>query len=128
MEIEIRKGRGEWQCAEFCSRDIQKFLEAIEDDNPLFLKEKITPPTFFTLFRKGRPEYDVKGFKVMFHAGQEYVIKRLPKVGELVKYRSQIKDTFTKKKGKMLFVVIETEFKVEEEEIAKALTTLVYVA
>lgn len=128
MEFDLLKGKeGEIQEAEFCERDLLKFLEAIGEDNALYKKEKILPPTFFTIMRKGRQDHGIKS-KVMLHGSQEYEIKRLPKLGEKISYKTKIKDIYEKegKKGKMLFVVYESEYHSGEEIIGVGRSILIF--
>ncbi|MCS7213953.1 MAG: MaoC family dehydratase N-terminal domain-containing protein [Candidatus Calescibacterium sp.] len=127
----VKGKEGEWIEEEFCSKDVERFLEAVGYEKDYFLKEKIVPPTFFTVFRKGRPDPEVKGYKTILHAEQEYEIIRLPKFGEKIRYKTKIKDIYQKEssktKQKMVFVVFETEFYSGNELICIGRSTIVFI-
>ncbi len=123
---------GEWIEEEFCTKDVEKFLDAIGEDKELlkqFLNTRVLPPTFLTIFRKGRPDPNIQGFKTFLHAEQEYEIFSTPKSNK-VRYRTRIENIYkkqSKKTGKdMIFVVFETEFFSEGEIFAKGKSTLVF--
>ena len=128
----VKGKEGEWIEEEFCSKDLEKFLSAIGEENKLqdYIKNGWIFPTFFTIFRKGRPDPQISGYKTFLHAEQEYEIFSFPKLGEKVKYRTKIKDIYkkvSKKTGKeMVFVVFETEFYSSENLICIGRSTLVF--
>ncbi|GBD03825.1 hypothetical protein HRbin19_01122 [bacterium HR19] len=112
---EVKGKWGEWIEEDFCSKDVERFLLAIREENiDEYIKNKIIPPTFFTCFRKGRPDHGVKGFRTFLHAEQEYEFFSFPDYGERIRYRTRVADIYekvSKRTGrKMVFVVFETEY------------------
>jgi hypothetical protein len=72
----VKGKEGDWIEEEFCSKDLEKFLAAIGEENKLqdYIKNGWIFPTFFTIFRKGRPDPQISGYKTFLHAEQEYEI------------------------------------------------------
>lgn len=130
------KGKwGPWIEEEFCRKDVEKFLDAIglsEEEKSQYIRKGLVPPTFFTIFRRGRPEHGVRNFRTFLHAEQEYEIFRFPSYGEKIRYRTRISDIYektSKKTGnKMVFVVFETEFfsSASDELLCVGRATLVF--
>ncbi len=133
-EEKENKKWGEWIEEEFCEKDIEKFLDAIgftEGEKERYLKDGLIPPTFLTVFRKGRPPYPVKDYTTLLHAEQEYeFFHPLPKPKTKIKYRTRIADInekVSKKTGKkMTFIVFETEYYTDERLFCIARATIVF--
>ena len=85
------KGKwGPWEEEVFCEKDVEKFLDAIgfdEEEKREYIERGWIPPTFFTVFRKGRPDPEVKNYRTLLHAEQEYEIFSFPSYGERIRYR-----------------------------------------
>jgi len=115
--LDVKGKWGPWVEEQFCEKDVEKFLDAIgltEEEKSEYISKGVVPPTFFTIFRKGRPAHGVKNYRTFLHAEQEYEIYSLPEYGEKIRYRTRVFDIYEKvsrKTGKkMVFVVFETEF------------------
>jgi acyl dehydratase len=105
MDFEVEKGA------------IRRFVEALGDDNPLFVNEEyakscgfanvIAPPTFPTTFRVPLPvKFEISR---VLHGEQEYTYTRPIVAGETLRCVSTIVDVYEKQGslGAMTFLVTE---------------------
>lgn len=114
---------------------IQRFVEAIDDDNPLWRDERyakgtkfgeiIAPPTFltFTVFWPDRIQ-DLLAkldspLKRIMAGGVQYKYFKEVKVGDRITATASIADAQVRdgKKGKLLFITVEVIYKNQNGEI-----------
>ena len=123
-------------------RDIRRFSQAIGEPNPIHFDEDyakstrhgamVAPPLFCQMFTfedvpvnclpsDGSPtEIDVPiPAQRTVGGGGSYEIFQRVKVGDQITAKSTLKDVFTKegKSGRLYFVVVETEFSNQENEL-----------
>ncbi len=128
---------------------IAEFAAAVGEDNAVFfdpdvarqhgLPEVIAPPTFTVrqILAVPRQEREARlganlDYARVLHGEQEFLIERLPVVGETLKGRMRIAKDFTKegkRGGSMRFVTYETKFTdAGGDEVLTAYYTLIQTA
>ncbi len=110
---------------------IQAFTESLGETNPVFTDETaalaagysglVAPPTFCTVLvhRVSLPNIKLKFGKMQVHAGQRVQPRADIVAGDQVTASSQVKDVYTKtgRSGTMVFIVWETTFRNQNDEI-----------
>lgn len=84
------------------------------------------PPTYLTVFRKGEFELFQKlgiPLSQILHTDQTYEFLVPIQIGDEVEFKTEV--TQVLEKAKMQFLSFETEFKVENRAVAKAISTIV---
>ncbi len=128
---------------------VQDFARAVGEDNPVFFDAEaaeqhgfpnvVAPPTFTTTqilqVPRERRERDLGAnldYGRVLHGEQEFVYKRLPVAGEILRGRMRIAKDFTKegkRGGSMRFVTYESVFTdAAGDEVLTALYTLIETA
>jgi acyl dehydratase len=128
---------------------VREFALAVGEDNPIHLDPEaarlqgfpdvVAPPTFTVtqIWQVPREEREVRlganlDYGRVLHGEQEFVYKRLPFAGEVLKGRMRISKDFTKegrRGGSMRFVTYESVFTdAEGEEVLTAYYTLIETA
>ena len=128
---------------------VTEFALAVGEDNPVFFDveaarlagfpDVVAPPTFTVtqIWQVSREDREAKlganlDYARVLHGEQEFVYKRLPFAGEILKGRMQISKDFTKegkRGGTMRFVTYESVFKdAQDEEVLTAYYTLIETA
>jgi acyl dehydratase len=128
---------------------VQQFARAVGEDNPVFFDAEaaeqqgfpnvVAPPTFTTtqIFQVPRDQRDQRlganlDYGRVLHGEQEFVYKRLPVAGEILKGRMRISRDVTKegkRGGTMRFVTYESVFTDEAgDEVLTARYTLIETA
>ncbi len=107
---------------------IREFAKAVKDDNPLYRDEArcIAPPTFLMTIAHwvgdlGATRSAVKlDYSKLLHGEQEFEYLKPIRPGDTLTFRSRTKDVYEKagkRGGKMLFVIGETEFRNQRDEV-----------
>ena len=107
---------------------IREFAKAVKDPNPIYRDEArcIAPPTFLMTIAHwigdlGQTRTAVKlDYRRLLHGEQEFEYVKPIRAGDVLRFRSRTKEVFEKqgkRGGKMLFIVGETEFKNQRDEI-----------
>ena len=125
---------------------VQDFARAVGEDNPVFFDAEVAeqhgfpsvvaPPTFTTTqilqVPREQRERDLGAnldYERVLHGEQEFLYKRLPVAGEILKGRMRISRNFTKegkRGGSMRFVTYESVFTDEAgDEVLTARYTLI---
>lgn len=128
---------------------IMRFAEAVGEDNPVFFEPEaarahgfpdvVAPPTFTVtqIFHVPREERERRlganlDYKRVLHGEQEFVYRRLPVAGEVLRGRMRIARDVTKqgrRGGSMRFVTYESVFTDQQgEEVLRAYYTLIETA
>jgi acyl dehydratase len=128
---------------------VQQFARAVGEDNPVFFDAEaaeqqgfpnvVAPPTFTTtqIFQVPRAQREQRlganlDYGRVLHGEQEFLYKRLPVAGEILKGRMRISRDFTKegkRGGAMRFVTYESVFTDEAgDEVLTARYTLIETA
>jgi hypothetical protein len=128
---------------------VREFALAVGEDNPVFLQpdearrhgfpDILAPPTFSVtqIWQVPREEREARlganlDYERVLHGEQEFVYRRLPVAGEVLKGRMRISKDFTKegrRGGSMRFVTYESIFTdVDGEEVLTAYYTLIQTA
>ncbi|HVF52900.1 MAG TPA: MaoC family dehydratase N-terminal domain-containing protein [Actinomycetota bacterium] len=128
---------------------VAEFALAVGEDNPLYFDSEaarlhgfpdvVAPPTFTVtqIWRVSREEREERlganlDYARVLHGEQEFVYKRLPVAGEVLKGTMRISRDFEKegkRGGSMRFVTYETVFTdAQDEEVVTALYTLIETA
>jgi acyl dehydratase len=125
---------------------VREFALAVGEDNPIFFDDEaaraqglpgvVAPPTFTVtqILRVSRDEREVRlganlDYMRVLHGEQEFVYRRLPVAGEVLKGAMRISKDFTKqgrRGGDMRFVTYETVFTdARGDEVLTAYYTLI---
>ena len=107
---------------------IREFARAVKDRNPAFFVDHgaLAPPTFLMTIAHwlgdlGATRSAVKlDYRRLLHGEQEFEYLRPIRAGDVLTFRSRTKDVFEKagkRGGKMLFVIGETEFRNQRDEV-----------
>jgi peroxisomal enoyl-CoA hydratase 2 len=128
---------------------VREFALAVGEDNPVFLDpdearlhgfpDLLAPPTFSVtqIWQVSREEREARlganlDYERVLHGEQEFVYRRLPVAGEILKGRMRISKDFTKegrRGGSMRFVTYESTFTdADGEEVLTAYYTLIQTA
>jgi hypothetical protein len=128
---------------------VREFALAVGEDNPVFfdpqaarlrgLPDVVAPPTFTTtqIWQVSRAEREERlgvrlDYERVLHGEQEFVYRRLPVAGEVLKGTMRIAQDFTKRGrrgGEMRFVTYESRFTdADGEEVLTAHYTLIQTA
>jgi acyl dehydratase len=128
---------------------VQQFARAVGEDNPVFFDAEaaeqqgfpnvVAPPTFTTtqIFQVPRDQREQRlganlDYERVLHGEQEFIYKRLPVAGEILKGRMRISRDLTKegkRGGAMRFVTYESVFTDEAgDEVLTARYTLIETA
>jgi hypothetical protein len=128
---------------------VREFALAVGEDNPVFLQpdearrhgfpDILAPPTFSVtqIWQVPREEREARlganlDYERVLHGEQEFVYRRLPVAGEVLKGRMRISKDFTKegrRGGSMRFVTYESIFTdADGEEVLTAYYTLIQTA
>ena len=128
---------------------VARFALAVREDNPVFYDESfarehgfpsvLAPPTFtvtqiLQIPRLEREERLASGleYERVLHGEQEFIYKRLPVAGEVLKGTMRISRDFTKegkRGGAMRFLTYESVFTdADGEEVVRGLYTLIETA
>ena len=128
---------------------VKEFAQAVGENNPVFydadaarelgLPAPLAPPTFTVtqIFQVPREEREDRlganlDYARVLHGEQEFVLKRLPFVGETLKGTMRISKDFEKegkRGGSMRFVTYESKFTdAEGDEVLTAYYTLIQTA
>jgi acyl dehydratase len=112
---------------------VREFARAIKDENPLYFDEEyakreaggVMPPPTFTMTQSfwdepaNRIDLGLDMRRVL-HGEQEFEYVKPIRAGDVLRFRSRTKEVFEKqgkRGGKMLFIVGETEFKNQRDEV-----------
>lgn len=115
---------------------IREFARAVKDDNPVYRSATAVPapPTFlmtmsFWAGDLGQTRTAVKlDYRRLLHGEQDFEYVRPIRAGDVLTYRSRTREVFEKsgkRGGKMLFIIGETEFKNQRDEVVAYLRNTV---
>jgi acyl dehydratase len=105
---------------------IREFARAVKDDKPAYREGTLAPATFLMTLAHwigdmGQTRSAVKlDFLRLLHGEQEFEYVKPIRAGDVLRFRSRTKEVFEKqgkRGGKMLFIVGETEFKNQRDEV-----------
>src|SRR3989442_11145657 len=105
---------------------IREFARAVKDDKGVYRAGTLAPPTFFMTLAHwigdmGQTRSAVKlDFLRLLHGEQEFEYVKPIRAGDVLTFRSRTKEVFEKqgkRGGKMLFVIGETEFRNQRDEV-----------
>ncbi len=107
---------------------IREFARAVKDGNPVFKDPKacLAPPTFLMTIAhwidgEGDRRPGIKlDFRRLLHGEQEFEYLKPIRPGDELRARSRVKEVFEKagkRGGKMLFIIMEQEFKNQQGEV-----------
>ena len=109
---------------------IQKFVEAIGDEDPIYHDEKaaqaagfktiVAPPTFLCTFRAQElPNLQIAFGQVRLNGGNAYEYYRPIYAGDTITVTAQYADVTERdgRSGKMVFVITEITFKNQQGEV-----------
>jgi acyl dehydratase len=111
---------------------IRKYVEAIEDPNPIYVDDAyarrsphgtiIAPPTFPCTLRTGHPRVPIPlppGYTELLNGGAEYLYERPIRLHEVLTGTSRLTDVFEKdgRLGHMLFLVTEKAFRDRDDAV-----------
>ena len=119
---------------------VERFAEAIEDENPLYLDKKyanrikgglITPPTYIRLFKPNKLEKKFpEPFSNLVDGGSSYSFYKNIYVGDEITVISKLKDLFLKTgtMGEMLFKVTLISYMNQKKELVSTqeIVTITY--
>ena len=105
---------------------IREFARAVKDDKAAYRDGTLAPATFLMTLAHwigdmGQTRSAVKlDFLRLLHGEQEFEYVKPIRAGDVLRFRSRTKEVFEKqgkRGGKMLFIVGETEFKNQRDEV-----------
>ena len=105
---------------------IREFARAVKDDKTAYREGALAPATFLMTLAHwigdmGQTRSAVKlDFLRLLHGEQEFEYVKPIRAGDVLRFRSRTKEVFEKqgkRGGKMLFIVGETEFKNQRDEV-----------
>ena len=105
---------------------IREFARAVKDDKAVYRDGTLAPATFLMTLAHwigdmGQTPSAVKlDFRRLLHGEQEFEYVKPIRAGDVLRFRSRTKEVFEKqgkRGGKMLFIVGETEFRNQREEV-----------
>ena len=105
---------------------VREFARAVKDDKAAYRDGTLAPPTFLMTLAlwigdMGQTRSAVKlDFLRLLHGEQEFEYVKPIRAGDVLRFRSRTKEVFEKqgkRGGKMLFIVGETEFKNQRDEV-----------
>ena len=107
---------------------IREFARAVKDDNAEFRAPEgaLVPPTFLMTMAHwigdlGQARSAVKlDYRRLLHGEQEFEYVGVIRAGDVLTFRSRTKEVFEKagkRGGKMLFIVGETEFRNQRDQV-----------
>src|SRR5215475_7866924 len=107
---------------------IREFARAVKDQNPAWFADDgaLAPPTFLMTLAHwirdlGETRSAVKlDYRRLLHGEQEFEYVKPIRAGDVLRFRSRTKEVFEKqgkRGGKMLFIIGETEFKNQRDEV-----------
>lgn len=112
------------------SRHARQFRQAIGDDNPIYSDpayaeesaygEMILPLTFPVAMSGEGVDFPIElDYKRMLHGEQEFIYQQPIRVGDTLTCQMKVHDIYEKegKKGKMQFLVLDTEVHNTEKEL-----------
>lgn len=110
---------------------IRRFCQAIGDANPLFLDEEaasvnayggiIAPPTFPVALTDESVAFPLElDVRRMLHGEQEFIYHKPMRPGTSYTAQMKVADVYERegKSGQMQFIVLDTEFRDEDDELA----------
>jgi acyl dehydratase len=105
---------------------IREFARAVKDDKAAYRDGTLAPATFLMTLAHwigdmGQTRSAVKlDFLRLLHGEQEFEYVKPIRAGDVLRFRSRTKEVFEKqgkRGGKMLFIIGETEFKNQRDEV-----------
>jgi len=105
---------------------MREFARAVKDDKAAYREGTLAPATFLMTLAHwigdmGQTRSAVKlDFLRLLHGEQEFEYVKPIRAGDVLRFRSRTKEVFEKqgkRGGKMLFIVGETEFKNQRDEV-----------
>ena len=105
---------------------IREFARAVKDDKAVYREGTLAPPTFLMTLAHwigdmGQTRSAVKlDFRRLLHGEQEFEYVKPIRAGDVLRFRSRTKEVFEKqgkRGGKMLFIIGETEFRNQRDEV-----------
>jgi len=105
---------------------MREFARAVKDDKAAYLEGTLAPATFLMTLAHwigdmGQTRSAVKlDFLRLLHGEQEFEYVKPIRAGDVLRFRSRTKEVFEKqgkRGGKMLFIIGETEFKNQRDEV-----------
>ena len=105
---------------------IREFARAVKDDKAVYREGTLAPPTFLMTLAHwigdmGQARSAVKlDFRRLLHGEQEFEYVKPIRAGDVLRFRSRTKEVFEKqgkRGGKMLFIIGETEFRNQRDEV-----------